>query len=346
MAARAVHAGLSKYTSHEVHLVDALDYTSETFKKMYRHVYTVLISKVPQLWGFFFGLIDISWLQPLVRLARRVYNSLNAGRLQKFLIDGQFDYIINSHFLPTEVAAALKRKGLIKSKIITVVTDYDVHKIWLADGVDHYAVACPWTYEKIKKLGVDPARAHVTGIPTDEKFAQSYDIPGLKKQLGLEIDKFTVLVATGSFGIGPIEEIIRTLDGIQVVVVSGHNKNLFERLNQLNLPNVKVMGLVNNMHELMAVSDVMITKPGGLSVSEAMVSQLPMIFFNAIPGQETNNIKVLKTYGIGISGLNIKEIAEHVKLLQSSKDALLTALKRTRELSRPNAVKDIISLIK
>jgi processive 1,2-diacylglycerol beta-glucosyltransferase len=106
------------------------------------------------------------------------------------------------------------------------------------------------------------------------------------------------------------------------------------------------MGLVDNMHELMAVSDVMVTKPGGLSISEALVSHLPLVFFNAIPGQETNNIKVLQTYGIGVSECDAQEIAKRLKKMSASMDNFLFIRKKIRALARPSAVSDIISLLK
>ena len=109
--------------------------------------------------------------------------------------------------------------------------------------------------------------------------------------------------------------------------------------------NVKIYPLVDNMHELMAVSDCLVTKPGGLSIAEALVSHLPLIFFNAIPGQETNNINVLHEYGIGTGTQHINEIVAEIKRLSSSQDAHLSALKKTQELARPNAVPAIIQLI-
>lgn len=251
-----------------------------------------------------------------------------------------------THFMPTEVAAALKRSGLISSKLITVVTDFDVHKIWIAEGIDMYTAASDWTRGKLENLGISFYKILVSGIPTDEKFSSPVDISELKKKLELREDIFTVLVATGSFGIGPIEDIIYEIKGFQVIVVCGHNKDLFKKLSAKNSRLVHVMGLVDNMHELMAVSDVMVTKPGGLSISEALVSHLPLVFFNAIPGQETGNIRVLKSYGLGISGCSITQIGEQLKKMRSSKDMFLTTLKRTKALARPCAVSDIISLIK
>ncbi|MBF0384375.1 MAG: hypothetical protein HQL27_00750 [Candidatus Omnitrophica bacterium] len=343
-AAEAIYEGIKKYTSHEARLVDVLDYTNS--KNLYKKSYFLMISKAPWLWAFFFGLIDIPWLQPLVRFVRRVYNSIIAVKLEKFLKAEQFDYILSTHFMPNEVASSLKAKGLIKSKVISCVTDFDVHKIWLGKAVDKYTVACEWTKEKLKSIGIDEKKIFVTGIPTNEKFAAKVDVSELKKKLGVRPDAFTALIATGSFGIGPIEEIIKALNGeMQVVVVCGHNKGLYQTLSEQKYGDVVVFSLVDNMYELMSVADVMVTKPGGLSISEALVKQLPMIFFSPIPGQETNNIMVLKRYGIGFEGSGIEEIVSELKSLMNSRDKFLTALKMTTNLSYPSAVKDIVSLI-
>ena len=345
-AAEAIYNGIRKSTDHDVVLVDALDHSSFLFKKFYKETYFFLISRLPFVWGFFFWLLDMPWLQPVIRFLRRFQNRLNTAGLHQFLQKEQFDYIFMTHFMPTEVAAALKRSGLISSKLITVVTDFDVHKIWIAEGIDMYTAASDWTRGKLENLGISFYKILVSGIPTDEKFSSPVDISELKKKLELREDIFTVLVATGSFGIGPIEDVIYEIKGFQVIVVCGHNKDLFKKLSAKNSRLVHVMGLVDNMHELMAVSDVMVTKPGGLSISEALVSQLPLVFFNAIPGQETNNIRVLKNYGLGISGCSIKQIGEQLEKMRSSKDMFLTTLKRTKALARPCAVSDIISLIK
>lgn len=345
-AAQALYDGIKKSTGHDVILADGLDYSSRFFKRFYRGAYFFLISRMPAVWGFFFRLLDLPRLQPLVRVLRRAYNGLNTGRLHRFLQEGQFDYILMTHFMPAEIAAALKTSGRISSRLITVITDFDVHRIWLADGIDVYAAASDWTAEKLKRLGVAQERIVVSGIPTAEKFSAPVDVAALKKKLGLQRDIFTVLIATGSFGIGPIETIINALKGFQVIVICGHNKGLYKKLSAKHLKLAHVLGLVDNMDELMAVSDAMVTKPGGLSIAEALVSRLPLIFFNAIPGQETGNIKVLKTYGIGISGGSAGRIAGELKKMQSSGDAFLTMLKKTKALARPFAVRDIISLIK
>jgi len=344
-AAEAIYNGLQKYTEHDVTFVDALDYSSPLFKKLYVGTYTNLVTYVPWLWGIAFRFLDIPFLQPLIRAFRRIYNTINCGKFHSFLIDEQFDVIFSAHFMPNEVASALKKSGKIKSQIISAVTDYDVHRIWLASHVDKFALGSDWTKERVEKIGVTESKVFATGIPTDEKFSSPKNVPEIKQTLGIRDDLFTILIATGSFGIGPIEEIIEELKSFQIIVVCGHNKKLYKRLSTSEAPHIKVMGLVDNMHELMAASDVMVTKPGGLSVTEALVSQLPLIFFNAIPGQETGNIMVLGKYGIGFKSSNINEIGQKLNLYRTSRDNYLSALKKTKILARPSAVKDIIALI-
>ncbi len=344
-AAEAIFDGFKNETTHQVFCEDALKFTPVFYKNSYQKTYTFLITWLPWLWGAFFALIDIPVLQPLIKGLRRLQNALAGKSLERFLIEEHFDVIIVTHFFPQEVTAALKRRGLISSRIVCVVTDYDVHRIWLAAGTDHYTVACERTREKLISLGVGEDKILVSGIPVHEKFIQQPEISVLKGRLGLKEDYFTVLVATGSFGIGPIEEILRNLKGVQALVVCGHNKNLFSRLQNVRSGLIKIFGLVNNMEELMAVADVMITKPGGLSISEALVRHLPLIFFNAIPGQETNNIQVLAYYGIGQRCATPPEIAQAVERLKNSKDLFMTTVKKTQALARPQAVREIIALI-
>jgi len=344
-AAEAIFNGIKKHASFNVRCIDILDHTSPFYKKLYQKTYSLLISKFSLLWGFFFWLADIPLLLPVVQGARRVFNGYNAKAFHQFLQEENADYIITTHFFSNEIVSALKEQKKITSKLICVVTDYDVHSIWLAKNVDCYAVACDYTKNKLKSFGVPEEKIKVTGIPTDEKFSLSPDRAGLRTKLGLDPAMFTVLIATGSFGIGPIEEIIGYLQGIQTVVICGHNQKLADKISAKKINHVKACGFVNNMQDYMMASDVLITKPGGLSISEALVVGLPLIFFSAIPGQETNNVKVLKTFGVGISGLKPYEVAQEIKTMTASPEYLQSVKDKVKKIARPNSVCDIIKLI-
>lgn len=345
-AAEALFHGIKNTSRFSVALVDALDYTSPFYKSFYQRSYTLLVTRLSWLWGFSFWLTDRVWLRGVVKFLRRLLNSRTAKRLEKFLEKEQFDYIFSTHFFPCEVISSLKRKSLIHSKLMTVVTDFDVHTIWLSQGTECYTVACDETKERLKTLGVPEDKIAVTGIPVHEKFLKKVNPDDLKDRLGLKKNIFTVLIATGSFGSGPIEKIVQALKDYQVLVVCGRNAMLFSRLGQKNLKHTKVYGLVHNMDELMKVSDGMVTKPGGLSICEAFVCGLPLIFFSAIPGQETHNVEVLHRYGIGVfTGNNISKITEEIKRLSTDKEYLISAKKNIERLTKPSCVRDIIQLI-
>lgn len=344
-AAEAVYNLLKENPAHQAVFVDVLDYGSWLYQKTYRSTYTFLVTKLPFLWGFFFSLLDLPLLKWSVGAIRRVVNALNGGTLERFLIKEQFDCIFSTHFFPNEVISHLKRSQKIKSRLISVVTDFDVHSFWLGSGVDIYTAACEYTAEKLKTLGVPENKIRVCGIPTDKKFIEPFNKDALKSKLGLKKDVFTVLMATGSFGTGPIQKIAEGLVGCQVLIVCGQNKELFERLNAGKKDFMHVYPLVHNMHELMSVADVMVTKPGGLSISEALVKNLPMIFFSAIPGQEENNIRVLKSYGIGLSCQSTFGIIDEVQKLKASQEYLHKIKENIQKLAKPQAAAEIIKLI-
>jgi processive 1,2-diacylglycerol beta-glucosyltransferase len=342
-AAEAIFNGLQGV---EARMVDALDYTNPFFKSTYPTSYALMVTRFPWAWAFFFGLLDMPWIQPAVRVIRRLYNGFNAGALQKFLIDEQFDAIITTQFLSAEVSSYLKRTGKIKSKVICVVTDFDVHRIWVNEGTDIFTGACEYTRKKLISLGVPPEKVFVTGIPTDAKFSRPVNKSELKKKLGLqEQGPLTVLIATGSFGMGPIEELIDLLAEYQLLIVCGHNKSLYEQLKPKASATTHVLGLVDNMDELMSVADVMVTKPGGLSIAEALVKKLPMIFFSAIPGQEICNIKVLCEHHVCEGQCSLPQIVETIRDWQAHPEKLNSLRHYLGELSKPNAAADIIRLI-
>ena len=152
---------------------------------------------------------------------------------------------------------------------------------------------------------------------------------------------------TGSFGSGPLEEIAESLCGqVQLLIVCAKNKKLFARLQKRNLENVKVFGFVNNAQELMAVSDIIITKPGGSSIAEFLSMELFPIFISAIPGQEQENIRILAGYGIGYAPKNIKQIKKLVVDLKNNPQKLQSLKKNVSQAARPAASEELASVIR
>ncbi len=327
--------------------LDALDKTNALFKFDYTKGYSFLIQYATTLWHWAFWATDSKFLRPLSRTVARIINCINSQQLLRYFIQENPAVIISTHFLPSELTASLKKKNKITSKLITVITDYGVHPFWVSPGTDLYVVASDFTKDRLVLEGVEAEKISVLGLPFDPKFLQHFDRIILCQKLRIDHKKFTVLLMTGSFGLGPLEEIMEVLHkDCQVLVVCARNKKLYARLFKRNLENVKVFGFVSNTEELMAAAQVIITKPGGATITEVLIMELPVIFISAIPGQESANVEALAKYGIGVSPKNIEEIKNFVLDLKNNPQKALDLSQRIREIRKPFACKELASVIR
>ncbi|MDD5129573.1 MAG: glycosyltransferase [Candidatus Omnitrophica bacterium] len=347
-AAEAIYSYL-KENSPELDLVllDALDKTNALFKFDYTKGYSFLVHYATKLWHWAFLATDCKFLRPVSRALARIINSINSQKLIQYFIHENPDVIVSTHFLPSELAADLKNQHRISSKLITVITDYGVHPFWISGGTDLYVVASDFTKERLVMEGVDAGRVSVLGLPFDPKFLRHFDRRILCHKLGIDHKQFTVLLMTGSFGLGPLEEITEALHkDCQVLVVCAGNEKLYEKLLKRNLENVKVFGFISNTEELMAAAQVIITKPGGATITEVLIMELPVVFISAIPGQETANVEALSGYGIGITPKNIEEIKRYILFLKNNPQKILELRQKIREVQKPFACKELASVIR
>jgi len=209
-----------------------------------------------------------------------------------------------------------------------------------------YIVASDFTKEQLILEGVSQDMIKDLGIPIDPKFLEKYERSILCKKLDIEPNRFTVLISTGSSGIGQVEKIVDSLHNeAQILVVCAYNRILYASLGKKNYPNVKVFGFIDNIEELMAVSDIIITKPGGLTISESLAMDLLPIFITAIPGQETENEKALTKKSIGINIKDTASIKDIVLDFRDHPDKLKRMKERINELKRPFAVKELCNVI-
>jgi len=332
--------------SADIQLIDVLSKSSSFFKITYIWGYSFLVRYLVWLWGFFFWITEVKFLRPLSKKIAYFANSISTVNFKKFLVSENADYVISTHFLPSEVTASLKRKNKIKSKLMTVITDFGVHPFWLNAETDQYVVASELTKKELVKKGVGERRVEVFGIPIDQKFSQNFDKKALCQKLNLNSNSFTVLIMTGSFGVGPLEEIAELLcKDVQVLVVCAANKKLYSRLKNKRLPNVAVFGYIDNTEELMAVSDCLITKPGGLSIAEALNMELVPIFISAIPGQEEENTRVLGEYGIGLKPKTVTDIKNIILNFKNDPNELSRIKGLIRNVKKPCAEKEICNAV-
>lgn len=302
-AARAVEAACRASGGHDVSCVDALAHTSFGFGARYRGFYIFMIRSIPWFWGFFYYFLDNPVVYAFVRPLRRLNNHVFAAGIERLLTENPPDILISTHFLGCEVAGHLKRKGRLGAKLVTVVTDYLAHAFWIVPGTDVYCVGSEETARDLEKRGVPRPKIRVTGIPIESKFSAPLSREALRTSLGLKPSEFTVLLTSGGGGVGlvePLAECLLALEpALKLLAVCGTNKPLYERLSSKyeGKAGVRIFGFVDNVHELMAASDVVLGKGGGLTVTESLAMGKPMVLIGAVPGQETKNVRVVTANG-------------------------------------------------
>jgi len=337
----------TSYKDVDVVMADALRWSLRFFKISYLYGYSFLVRHLRCLWRLGFWLTSFSAFCAVSRLIAKILNRIQTRGFAKFLEEENADFIISTHFLCSEIAGHLKIRQKIKSKVISVITDFGVHPFWLSEGIDYYIVGSDITMNRLKSEGVNQDNIKVLGIPVGAEFLAEYSKIDLCHKFNLNNNEFTCLIFTGSFGIGQIEEIVEALHtDVQIIVVTARNQRLYKKLKNKNYPSVRVFGFIDNIHELMAVSDIIITKPGGLSIAESLVMKLFPIFISPIPGQEEENIRVMAEYGVGIEAKDAKCIKNIILDFKNNPDKLKEAKNRIEKIRKPFATKAICDVVR
>jgi len=214
-----------------------------------------------------------------------------------------------------------------KRHYIGIITDYYFHKSWLTKGAFRYYVATDDTEKELLKLGVEKNKIKKFGIPIAEKFDDNFDADRWLKDNGLSATKNTVLLSAGAFGVSTdfamlIEQLKKKSNDVQVVVICGKNMKLKKELEYKYSGDkgVKIFGYTENMYEWMKSSSVLITKAGGVTISEALASNIPLILFNPVPGQEMENARYFKKHNMAKIAKSQEEVLKHIEQLLSKDD--------------------------
>ena len=380
-AAEAVELALKQLApgSH-VKNVDLMTCATAAFRRVYSKWYLDLVSKAPHLLGYFYDMTDKA---PSVKSSRDKFRLMveraNLTKLSPILEEQEngrgWDIVVNTHFLPAEIIARLRRKK--KWPMIsgtrrpipqfTVVTDFDAHGLWANDPTDHYFVATEEAAISLGRWNVPREIVSITGIPIHPVFAQSKQVQVCRARHGLSTDRPVVLLLAGGFGVGPIEQLfeaaLKVETPIHLAVVCGKNESLKKTLSArgTGVParglrstsdksehgpkspchRTTILGFTKDMDELMAAADIVVSKPGGLTTSEILARGAAMAIVNPIPGQESRNSDYLLENGAAIK-INSAAVLPHKLNTLLASPAKLAALRaNAKSLGHPTAAFDV-----
>jgi processive 1,2-diacylglycerol beta-glucosyltransferase len=351
-AAQALEQAFREKGGCHVEHVDAIDYVSKLFQRLYDDAYIAMVRRAPDLMGLLYDRMDQPWRHPRRRLA---LDRLNTQPMIRMLKKVQPDLCIATHFLPAEILAWLIAKKKLLARNAIVVTDYDVHAMWLCRTVDRYYVALQESAEYLAGIGVPREKLRVTGIPVDPIFETQVDRCEARRRLGLAPDSRVLLIAAGGYGLGPVEQLVRELlavkSPLQIVAIAGKAEKVKKRLDALvgtagKLPTGQdrliAVGFTKEMDVYMAAADVLVGKAGGLTTSEALARGLPMVLIEPIPGQEERNADHLLEAGAAIRCNNLPAAAWKIANLLDNPEKLQAMRAAAKGMGRPGAARAIV----
>lgn len=326
--------------------IDVLKFFSPLSRKVYSEGYLHLAERAPELWGLVFKKTDSPRTARLLNRIKRAFPGASRRRFIRHVKQFRPDVALCTHYLPLEILVQLRAKGSgHKPIIVSVVTDFEAHALWMEAGVDLYCVAAEETKARLVARGVDPEKVIATGIPIAARFAQKPDPGAIRKSWGWRDDLPVVLVLGGGFGMGPVAQVLSELDKapgqFQTVVVTGRNEELRRELAARDRKHpTHVLGFVTNMNELMAAARLIVSKPGGLTSSEALASGKPLLIIDPIPGQEAANSDFLLERGAAAKANRVEDIPHRIGQLLGT--GRFTGMARAaRKLGRPFAARDV-----
>jgi processive 1,2-diacylglycerol beta-glucosyltransferase len=340
-AAEALLAAFRKVAPYaEAQHVQVTDLVTAPFRRFYVDGYRVAVNRAPSLWGHLYRY----WDEPSRGLTPFLYKA------QRFCSNGFYDYldrfqpdiILTTHFLIPQLLSA--RPRALMPTVETVITDYDVHRFWVSERVSRYYVAHEDMRQALARYGVPGTSVSATGIPVHPQFVEPVSPSAIFRELGLDPTRRVVLVLTGGLGLNQLKNAVQTLfslpAGTQIVTVAGKNELLRAQLDQLQVPAaIKLvnLGYVNNMHELLTISDLVITKPGGLTVTECLAKKKIMLLFSPIPGQEERNAQFLSTHKAAVWAKKMEDLPTLAQPLLTQSAVRNAILWHVERFARPHA---------
>lgn len=355
-AAKSIKAYIEKnYSYCNVTMFDCIEYISKYINKVSTSAYKELAKKAPWAWK---KVYKDSKNGALAKIST-ASNKAMAHKLLGLISKTNPDLIISTHPFSTQMCGYLKKKEKIDIPVATILTDYKIHEQWLefSEYLDYFFVSNEQMKMDMIEKKIDKEKIFVTGIPISEKFLAKYNRKKICKEFGLNPENEVVLFfAGGEFGLGRnttiimLKALIRLFSKLQVVAISGKNPKMNERFKKIVATSeaeerIKIIEFTNKVPELMNISKFVITKPGGLTITESLAAGLPILIINPIPGQEEENAEFLEENGAGIWVKENSNISRHLKNLYRHPEILLELKEKAQELAKPNSTEEICKIL-
>lgn len=341
------------YPNAEVKVLDCVESVTPFLSKVTTKAYEYMAKKAPKLWkrmyynsskGILYGTSEIS-------------KKYLANHLLKQFNEFKPDVVLSVHPFGSQLTAYLKQKEKINCKLATIFTDFVTHFQWLVgkEFVDYFFISNNKMKQELIDIKIPEEKIFITGVPLSCKFYSNFDNNQIYKDHNLNPNLKTILLfGGGEFGLGHkctteiLESLTKHLDSYQVVAISGKNKKMYSTFTEIaskaNNKNIHVYEYSNSVPELMHISDLVITKPGGLTTSESLASGLPMIIINPIPGQEEENAKFVENAGAGIWIKDSDNVEEIINNLLPDSNKLEIMQNNAYKIAHKNSTKDICEI--
>ena len=353
-AAKSINQYINEnYKNVETRLVDCIKYINKGIDKVTTLAYKEMAKKAPWAWGKIYNQSQ----QGMMAHISNGTNKLMSIKLNKLFDEYNPDIVISTHPFGVQMTSYLKSKGKTNCKIASIMTDFASHDQWLvgSDYIDYIFVSHEGMKKEIIKKGISESKIYATGIPLSNKFLQHFDKRKIKSSFDLDFNKKTILFfGGGEFGLGKdmtLKILKAFIDNIendfQIVAISGKNEKMQQSFFNLvgSNPNVQVYGYTDEVPELMSISDLVVTKPGGLTITESLASGLPIIVINPIPGQEVENAEFLEKQGVAVWIRKTENPEEAVADLLSNPEQLKHMKIKSKLLAKKSSTADICKTI-
>ena len=331
---------------------DLMQLVPAYFRKIYTDLYLKLAGGLPEAWGWLYRKTDHEPTGSLTERCRRSLQRLSAQKLFSEIADYKPDAIVCTHFLPAELLADAVLQKRLDCPVWVMVTDFDLHQMWVHEGIAGYFVANDEISFRLESSGIPKSNIVVTGIPVMPEFVNRPERDVCAAKIGLNPAYKTLLIMGGGAGLGInchlVNSLLNLQADVQIIVMAGKNKSLLDELQKLSSQwpgRLVAMGFTNKVPELMACADLVITKPGGLSTSECLVMGLPMVLINPIPGQEERNASYLLQEGVAQRADDVATLLYRLTQLLAKPEKLENMKRQASALGRSGAASTLLNHI-